>query len=274
MKKTLIYDYLDYRNFLAEQFPSKGVGRGGRSALAQFLNCELSFVSLVLNKKTHFSFEHAFSVAEFLKLTPQETEFFLLLVSKNRAGSKKLEAYYESKLAALLEKRTAIRDRIQTDQTLGLEQQLEYYSHWAYTAVHMCLLNRKLNHAEEIAKYLGVPVVQIKKILEFFLSTGLAKQEGGGIHSGPVRMHIPNDSPLVSRHHANWRLRSLETLSGPKPGDLRYSLIMSVSKKDAERIRALFLDAIQNAEPIFMNSEDETVQSLSLDFFEVGDRGL
>ncbi len=112
----------------------------------------------------------------------------------------------------------------------------------------------------------------MKKILEFFLANGLAKQESGGIHSGTIRMHIPADSPLVARHHSNWRLRALETLSSPVPRDLHYSLVMSVSQKDVERIRALFLDAIQKAEPILMGSEDEAVYNLSLDLFEVGGR--
>ncbi|HAR43654.1 MAG TPA: hypothetical protein DCS07_13655 [Bdellovibrionales bacterium] len=270
MDKTNLFDHRDYRDFLASQLPAKGPGRGGRSGLAEYLHCELSFVSLVLNKRAHFSAEHAYATGEFLNMTPGELEYFLLLHSATRAGSSKVRSFFEQKINLQLKKRMEIRERVRVEQTMGLEQQLEYYSHWAYTAVHMCLLNARLNTAQAIASYLDISLAQTKKILHFFVTNGLAENGDKGYRSGSVRMHIPADSPLVARHHANWRLRALDSLSNPKTDDLRYSLVLSVSRKDADRVKALILDMIQKTEPILKESGDEAVYSMSLDFYEVG----
>ena len=168
MDNSHIFEHLDYRDFLRQHFPPKGEGRGRRSALAKSLGCEISFVSLVLNKHAHFTGEHVFATADFLGLTTGEIEFLLLLFSWNRAGSKKLETYYRRAMDAILAERGKIKNRIESRHVINLEKQLEYYSHWAYTAVHMCLLNPKINSANQVAEYLGLSIAQANRILEFF----------------------------------------------------------------------------------------------------------
>ncbi|OFZ19236.1 MAG: hypothetical protein A2X94_05585 [Bdellovibrionales bacterium GWB1_55_8] len=270
MDKIDLFEHSDYRDFLTAEFPTKGPGRGGRSSLAEHLRCELSFVSLVLNKRAHFSSEHAFSTGEFLKLTPDEMEFLLLLHSLTKAGSTKLRAFYRQKIDSILKTRMEIRERVKAQQSMALQQQLEYYSHWTYTAVHMCLLNPRLNTVQAISSYLDISPERTKRILEFFVSNGLADNDHRGYRSGPVRMHIDSASPLVGRHHTNWRLRTLEKLADPRGDELHYSLVLSISRKDSERIKAILLDSIQRTETVLKESGDEAVYSMAIDLFEVG----
>lgn len=61
-----VFDFDDYKDYLKAAMPSTGKSRGQRSKLAETLGCQLSFLSLVLNKSdTHLSLEHGKSVCDF-----------------------------------------------------------------------------------------------------------------------------------------------------------------------------------------------------------------
>lgn len=261
------YDFRDYKKFLKAVLPVEGPKRGARNRLAEALNCQKGFVSQVLNGNSHFSLEHGMKICRFLHLDSQEEEYFLLLLHKERAGSKDLETFYEKKLLEIQERRSQIKDRIQIGNTLGEAQQVTYYSSWLFCAVHMCLMVPQLTSKTAISSFLGVPPRTIGKILDFFLLAGLAKQEGDRIVSGPARIHLPNHSPLISKHHTNWRVRAIDSLDCPHERDLHYTLIMSISEEAATKIREILLNAIQNIEPVIKEAEDQDVCCLNIDLF-------
>jgi uncharacterized protein (TIGR02147 family) len=272
MLEHSVFEYLDYRALLAARLPAKGEGRGQRSRLAKYLGCELSFVSLVLNKRAHFALEHAYGSSQFIEMAGDELEYFLLLFQKNRAGTKALEQHFDRKMNDLKKRRRDISARVDNQKSLALDQQVQYYSHWIYTAVHMCLLNPELTDAEKISRYLSVSQQQVKVALEFMLNCGLAVRDSKGYRSGPVKMHIPADSPLVNRHHVNWRLRALERLSNPAPDDIHYSAVLSASHETMETIRTFVLGLIEKAAPVIGAAADEAVYSFSIDLFEIGEK--
>ena len=86
---------------------------------------------------------------------------------------------------------------------------------------------------------------------------------------GESRIHLSSQSPLISKHHTNWRLRALDSLDEPKARDLHYSLALTASEKDGDRLRALFLETLSRAEEIYRPSREEVAYSLCMDFFEI-----
>jgi len=262
-----VFDFKDYRAFLQEALPVEGPNRGARNRLAEALNCQKGFVSQVLGGRSHFSLEHGMRICRFLKLDPQEEEFFVLLLHHGRAGSKELESFYERKLADILERRKEIKERIRSNSELSEAEQMTYYSSWHYTAVHMCLFLKRARTRTAIAEFLGVSPQIVARVLEFLLSVGIARQEGDEFISGPTRFHVSKDSPFVSRHHTNWRMRAIHSLDEPGKQDLHYSLIMSVSDEAAGQIREILLKGIQDVEPVLQAAEDKTVYALNIDLF-------
>jgi len=139
-----IFDYNDYKHFLIDKTPTKGEERGRRSKLAQVLNCQLSYISLVLTTPNHhFNLEHGQKICEHFEMSDESTDFFLLLLSKARAGSKELERYYEKKIRTILSTRVEIKNRIKNHETLDQNDQAIYYSDWYFTALHMILRREK-----------------------------------------------------------------------------------------------------------------------------------
>lgn len=99
-----VFDFKDYREFLStfiSQQP-KG-GWGWRMKVARWIGTQSQFVSQVLSGKNDFSLEHAAQLADALDFTPQEKEYFILLVSYARAGTQSLKDFFGMKIESLCE---------------------------------------------------------------------------------------------------------------------------------------------------------------------------
>jgi hypothetical protein len=124
-----------------------------------------------------------------------------------------------------------------------------------------------LNSSQAIGQFLGLPQNIVSRTLEFLVSVGLAKEKSGEFSSGPARIHLPANSPLVAKHHANWRIRAIESLDQARDNDLHYSLVMSISEDAATQMREILLRALQNMEPIMKKALDEVVYTFNVDLF-------
>lgn len=264
-----IHDYADYKAYLRDRLETTGEARGSRSRLAQALHCQTAFVSQVLNGDAQFSAEHALSISEFLQHSPEERHFFILLVQKERAGSKALEQYYESQLAEIRGRRKLIQERIQVKQGLSSEDQMTYYSSWIHSAVHILSAIPRFQRASAMAEVLQLPPAAVKQSLEFLEGVGLVHREGEAYRIGAARIHLGRGSPMIGRHHANWRMRALHSLDRADPSDLHYSTVVAISRADRERIREEILRFLERIEPIVQASPEEGCFSLTLDWFGV-----
>jgi hypothetical protein len=190
-----------------------------------------------------------------------------LLLHLGRSGSKDLERFYQKKLSEIRDRRKQIKERVRARSDLTEAEQTTYYSSWHYTAIHMCLMVPELRTRAAICRYLGLSPSIVAGVFEFLFRVGLAKESGSQIIAGPARIHLAHHSPLISRHHTNWRMRAIESLDAPQERDLHYSLVMSISDEAAEKIREALLKTVQEIEPVLKAAEDKTVYTLNLDLF-------
>ncbi len=264
-----VFDCDDYRDYLSSVLPTTGALRGRRSQLATYLGCQSAFVSRVLGGIAHFSLEHTVRIATFLALGPTEERYFLLLAHLNRAGSKDLETYYRRQLEAILRERDRVSERIPAKRELSLDDQAKYYGAWYYAAIHILLLIPAYRTVPAIADRLRIPAPLVASSLDFLVSCGLAKQKGAEFLSTEHRVHLAADSPMINRHHANWRVRTLEGLDRATAASLHYSGPMSLSRDDFRKIRETLLSTIERLEPVIRASKDESLYCLAMDFFEL-----
>lgn len=263
-----IFTYHDYKKYLSNALNS-GAGRGLRSRLAEALHCQPAFISRVLNSHAHFSQEHGMVINRFLQHSEAEAHYFILLLQLGRAGSKLLEEYYKKQIQEIQEKRQLISERIQVKQGLSKEDQMIYYSAWYYAAIHILLLVPAFQTKAVIARHLKLSLPLVSECLDFLVSVGLASLENERYKTGAARIHLSKDSPMISKHHTNWRIKAIQSLDCVGKEDLHFSGPICISEEDAGKIKKKLLDLLEQTEPMIRLSTEEAMFCFSMDFFKI-----
>lgn len=268
--KSSIYEYRDYKRFLIDLIENDDTGgRGKRKELAESINCQVSHITNVLSGSGHFNPEQAEASARFFGLNLQETEFLLLLIQYTRAGTNSLKKFYERILLERHEKFSALKSRLKMPDSLQSQEEAQYYSSWQFSAVHVLLSIPQFQTREAIANKLELPLVKIDKILSFLVEAGLCKKVGQRYFIVRPLLHLDKTSPLISKHHTNWRLRSILSLDQEKDENLHYSSVFTLSEKDYPRVREILAKALSEALKVITSSPEEEVATICLDLFKL-----
>jgi uncharacterized protein (TIGR02147 family) len=252
-----LFEFDGYKPYLRAVL---GLGKrrsGHRSKLAQFLSCQTAHVSQVLNGDNHFSVEQAFRINAFLGHSREEAHFFFLLVNLDRAGSKDLQGYYQTQIDEILRRRSVIKNRVNATHTVPQEHQARYYSSWHYLAIHMALSVPELQSRERLAAYFHLPIATIVEVLEFLVNVGLAEVHNGRYVIGQSHIHLGNDTTNINKHHMNWRVQAMDSLIRVNSADLHYSVVFSLSAKDAAKLKERLIATIRaNLEDVGPSKEE------------------
>lgn len=264
-----VFDFEDYKDYLAERLPTQGAERGARARLAEKLRCQPAFVSQVLVGRNHFSLEHAAVIDDFLAHSDMESQYFMLLVHQGRAGSQSLQRYYGDQLSEIQLERAKISERVSAQPAISKEESHRYYSTWYYAAIHVLLTIPGMGDKRVIAERLGLSLVVVSEALEFLVAQGLAVENEGIFKTSSTRVHLGNDSSMIHKHHTNWRIRSLNSLDSKDPINLHYSGPISISRKNAEKLRGQILQFIESLEPMLAENTEEELYGVVFDLFKV-----
>jgi uncharacterized protein (TIGR02147 family) len=263
--------YREYlKSWISEQ-PKNG--RGLISAMAKAAGCQPVYFSRVLLEKAQLSLEQAQAIQPVLKHSYEETDFFLLLVEWDRAGTQALKAYFRRKLDAAREARSDLQSRFSEAKALSREHQDTYYSSYHYAAVHTCISVPQLQTLEALEAFLNLPRERLLDVLSFLKDTGLATEKQGRYQVGLNRLHLGRDAGLIRQHHSNWRIEALKSLDRGRGAqsdkDLHYSAVVSLSEADAVRLREHWVKALEEFSRQVAPSKEETVRALVIDFFSL-----
>jgi len=263
-----VFEFSSYTDYLASVLRQEHP-KIKRSDLCNFLHCQPSFLSQVLTGKSHLTLEHAFLVSQFLKRRRDEKRFFLLLVQKARAGSDALKSHFDEELKTELTRRQPIKDRLGVQDELTLEDQAVYYSQWWYGAIHILVAFPEFNNADAIAARLGLNAAVVKKALQFLVARGLITSGRDGLKIGKKRIHLGSQSPLINRHHMNWRAKCLSVLEKDSEDDVHFSGVIGVSRAGARKIREAILSLLKTSEGVVRDTKEEAPFVMLVDFFEL-----
>lgn len=269
--KPNTFEYNNYKHYVRDWIASRpNGGRGEKSKIAERARCHLAYISQILTGNSHFSLEQAESLNELFEHGEEEAAFFLLLVEYGRAGTPTLRKHFERQIQKVLNQRLQLKNRFTDKKALAVDKQAIYYSHWAYCVVHMAVLNPAMRTPGAIAKHFDLSLTKAIEILDFLTSVGLVKKEGGNFLPGDVRIHLDHDSPMISKHHTNWRMQAIKSLERETTQELHYSGVISLSHEDLPRVREEMVKALEKIRAIVKGSKDETVYCYALDLFGLG----
>ena len=268
--KKSIYLYKNYKDYLVWRLNSDSKRVGARKRLAQSIHCQATYVTQVLNENAHFTLEQAQAVNEYLNHDPLEAHFFLLLVQWERAGTKNLKNYFSNQIQEILAKREKLSQHIEKKVELSNDQQLEYYSSWHYSAIHMGVTLSKNSSIEKLADQFGISKERLIQVIHRLIDMGLVVlSDEGGYRLTKNNIFLGKESFNIKKHHTNWRIQAINNLENESSENLNYTAVYSLSYADRSIIKDNIIKLIQNNIKVVENSAEEGVFAFNADFFEV-----
>lgn len=263
-----LYEAKTYREFVKACLAQDDKRRGAVKKLALQLKCHSTYVSQVTKGKADFSNDQAISFCKFYKLSTEQSEFFIDLLSRDRAANKDTKAHFQQRIDRRRHELLDMKKRWQIAASLTAEQENKYYSSWTPQAVHVYCQMPGFHNVQMIARDLKLAESQVTAQLQILEQLGFVESSSKGYYGVRDSVHLGRDSDILGRNHANWRLKAIAdiTESGALPGT-HYSSIISMSAASAERIKNLILKHIDLTRDEIMPSPPEGLYVYNLDFY-------
>jgi uncharacterized protein (TIGR02147 family) len=268
-KQPNLYEFSDYRIYLKTWLDwAKREGRSNLTKLAVVAQIHGTFLSHVLRGDKSLSLEQASLIAEHISLSRLEEDYFLILIHIDKAGNQRLKNYWLGKKKEIELEKNKLKSRLENHKELSSEDKAVFYSSWIYTAIWSATAIENGQSLQQLSDRFQLPRNKIEEVTSFLSQSGLCIEKKGVFHIGDVHFHIPNESPLVVKHHTNWRIKAMQKMDLRSHEELFFTAPMSISKKDFENIREKINRLIKEAVDIAKESAAEDVACLNIDFFK------
>jgi uncharacterized protein (TIGR02147 family) len=266
-----IYQFTDYRAFLNDHFKKQERGgRGQLSKLAQLLDVHSTFISLVFKNKRDLSLEQGLLVAQYLKLTDPEIEYFLNLIQLARAGHHELKRFIAQKIKLAQAAAKRLGTRFEHERQLGAEERQIFYSSWHYSAIRIYTSTHPSGRtAEEICAYFKLSRKIVMSALHFLKQSQLIIEKKDHYFVGPQRTFLEKDHPMIKCHHTNWRQKALNQFEELTDDEMMFTTTLSLSRNDFNAIREHLAQVVKKTSDIMKETNPEEIVCLGIDFFVV-----
>lgn len=265
-----VFDFNNYKDFVIkriESMPKRGHGQFRKMAI--FLSINSVNVTQIFRGARDLTTEQACMLCEFFGLSDLEGQFFVSLVEYERASHHKLKQMIRRRLDEILEKSLDLKQRLRSQGELTEETKAIFYSAWYYSAIRLACSVPELRSVDTLAKYFNLPLSTVNRTIEFLINTGLCKEIDGRLAIGPSATHLEASSPLITRHHTNWRMKAVEKMERLGAEELCLSMPCSLSEKSIKHIRKELVECIEKITQHIDASPEEKLACLNIDWFKI-----
>lgn len=262
-----IFEYLDYRSFLMARL--KAEPRGAQSRLAKAMSCQATYLIRALKGQAQLTEDQAFRGGAFFHLGSHEMEQFLDLVRLDRCADLQLKAHYQKKLRERKTAASEIKNRV-TGKSLEatLATQLEYFSDWQNSLVHLATSCAHLQTEEQLAVRFSLSPEKVREILRFLVAHELVTVEGKKHRHSGTAIHLPKGSPLHRSFQKMRREMVTRSLERVKDSDLHFSSAFGTSRKHFGELREALMKVIEGFHQDLAKTESEEIMVMAIDLFE------
>jgi uncharacterized protein (TIGR02147 family) len=265
-----IFAYTSYREIFQHWLAERpNGGRGSGSKLAAHLKVSTVLVSQVLRGTRTLQLDHAFGVAEYMGLTAQETEYFMLLVQHEHAGTLTYRAYLKGKIEQKRSVAKEVQSRVARDIQLSEEIRARFYSHWHYSAIRLLTDIPATQTPASIARRLNLEMSRVNEILAFLEANKLCTHHAGRFKMAVKSTHLESSSPWIYSRQLQWRQKAIQSMERTDPRSIYYTGPMVLSQEDAAWVREKLLEAIREITERARDSKSEALTCLNIDWFAV-----
>jgi uncharacterized protein (TIGR02147 family) len=242
--------------------------KGPRLQLARAAGCNPSWLTRVLADEVQLTPDQAAGIADYLHLTDDETDYFLLLVDLERAATPLLKRWIQRKLTELSRESRKLRSALKGESAVSQENAIKYYSSWIYAGVHVaCMI--KVQSPSEVAKLLNLSESRVGRVIKELRDMGLVTSESEGFIAVSKGVHLPAGSDHGNSGHAIWRQKVIQYFQEGGGEGLHYSGVHCLSRADIDRIQELLKSAVLNCREVITDSPSETLAVMCVDWFEL-----
>jgi uncharacterized protein (TIGR02147 family) len=200
-----VFEYLDYRKFLADCFTARRIGDANFSLRAFALKAGLplsnsSFFSKVIAGKRNLTLDQQFRFAKALKLPANEIKYFGLLAQFDQCKDPDGKKHLYAELARYGKSKARIIDK----------EGYEYYSRWQHSTVRAFFgIEQKENNPAAIGRrvFPRIPAREVEEAVRLLLQLGLISKTANG-----YALRDPNIATERENKDFVGKLRILEML--------------------------------------------------------------
>ena len=269
----MIFNYTKPSTFIfafIRQLPKKG--HGEIQKMAAHLGFSSTYMSQILADQKMLTAEQALSLAQYLGLNSLDSEYFLLLVQRERAGTLVLKKHFDLKIEEIKNLSLKLSNRVPADKkSLSELEKSIYYSSALFAGIHIyCSTGKSGRSLEEIVQRFRINRARAIEILSFLVKCKLCEENFGVYAIGPQAIHLDQDSPYIHCLHSNWRMEAIQVSQSLDKNELMYSVCVSLSQKDFEKLRESMVVYIQTFLKTIETSPPDDIACFNLDWFWVG----
>lgn len=263
-------NYVDYvRMSLRGGLPSRP--RGMIKAVAQSIGCHSTFISQVLSGRGHFSHEQALLFCSHFKLSEEESEFFIDLLNRDRAGTSEASLHFQRIINRKILERRSFQKRNRLQSVLRENQEVKYLASWIPSAVYGAVHISELQTAKKLSDYLNIDTRVAEETLASLQGLGLVSLKKDRWVPTEHDLHISKDSAFAGHYHGSWRLKTASRLAElPRTiHQTHYSSVFAISNQVAEEIREVILRNLTDIRKKMVSASSEQLFVLCLDFYPI-----
>lgn len=263
------FDQQNYRILLKtwiKSLPERGYGELSR--IAAHLGVNSALISQVFSGKKEFTFEQGFRITKYMGLDDFQSEYFMALLQRERAGDHEYKKHWDQKIQSMQSEALNLKNRVKKDRSLSDFEKATYYSSYMYGAIRLFCSIGDGKTLSEISEMLDLSREKTSEAIRFLQDIRLLREaEGSKYQMTEASLFIDRDSPLIKKHHLNWRLQTLKKIEKLSDDELCITFPYSISEKDFKKIREILVSAVQQIQMIVKESPAEKVAYLNIDFF-------
>jgi uncharacterized protein (TIGR02147 family) len=258
-------DYCDLLRAWLRTLPKEG--RGVAQKLAAHLRVSSVLMSQVLGGTRTLQADYAFGIAQFMGLSAGESDYFLLLVQHEYAGTAAYKEHLKKKIETQQANASEIKGRVPRDIQLSEETRARFYSHWHYSAIRLLTDLPNTQAPKAIAEALKIEIARVHEILEFLVDNKLCIRQSGRFQMAVRNTHLENESPWIYSRQLQWRQKALQSMESPRKDSLFYTGPMVLSNKDRAWVRERLVELVKEVSERVRASPSESLACLNIDWF-------
>lgn len=243
--------------------------RGEIARIAEHLDVASTLLSQVLSGTRHLTLEQSFAVTKYFDLANLEKDYFLASVHKDRAQDIELKNYWSMKQKEIITVSQSVKNKVKANFELDDSAKAKFYSSYLFSAIRLFCSIGKGKTLSEICEKFKLGRQKAQTIVNFLSENGLIVEKNGLYIMGAQSTHVPKESDFVYRHHANWRMKSLNRLDEVKESELSFTAPCSLDKTTFESLKSDILELIEKAANKVSKAPSEEVACLTIDLFYV-----